>query len=729
MKKEIIPFKFHPRVFNSLGADLVTDDIVAIIELVKNAYDAGADKVIISFLSNSPRRNTKERVYKQDKNQNSQDIENIILEIFDNGQGMTRQIIEDAWFTIATPYKEINRKVKINKDINRTVSGEKGLGRLSTARLGSSLEIYTRSVKGPCWKISIDWDKLITADNILNTGGIIEEDKFPYDDYKSGTIVRIKNLYKNWANSDVLQASVQDLKDNLSRFISPFSDIKQYGKFDISIKTPLSASEIKVSTPKYLNYPIYSISGEVNDNGIIMYEYKYNNGSKKRRKMGSINESELIETEQEFHFCGPFKFEFRVWDYDAESIEIFTSRFDINRGELHKSISHHKGISVYRDGILVLPKTDISRDWLGLDLRRISRVGGRISNRQIIGYVSITANSNPEIIDASNREGFKNNNEVRMFKKYLLKIVQKLEHLKDEERTEENHHEPPFSDILGNLFPGDLKDKVEKIINKHGTYDDILNLIREYEVNAEQAQNDLSQRAHYYSRMATIGTISAFLIHEIRGRTGDIGLLHTELRKQEKQKTIKWISIKEPLIKAENAVNSLESLADRFSPLAIRKVNKTKNNCDPIQELNVIISVFEQDLIKKNILVKANNISAVLAVFPGEISSIYFNLFSNAIYWLNSMVKNDRKIEIYFKVQSDKSRLIINFSDSGPGIEKGMEEKIFWPGITNRSDGFGMGLTVASELVSQYGGKMALIKPGKLGGATFRFDLPIRRKS
>jgi nitrogen-specific signal transduction histidine kinase len=54
-----------------------------------------------------------------------------------------------------------------------------------------------------------------------------------------------------------------------------------------------------------------------------------------------------------------------------------------------------------------------------------------------------------------------------------------------------------------------------------------------------------------------------------------------------------------------------------------------------------------------------------------------------------------------------------------------MEEKIFWPGITFRSDGFGMGLTVASELVSQYGGRMTLIKPGKLGGATFRFDLPV----
>jgi signal transduction histidine kinase len=724
MKKEVIPFKFHPHVFNSLGADLVTDDIVAIIELVKNAYDAGADKVIISFLKDSQEDDQNK---KSGKNKKQNTNVKYILEIADNGRGMTKDIIENVWFTVATPYKEKNKVIKIDKDTNRTVSGEKGLGRLSTARLGNSLEMYTKSKAEPCWKVSINWNEISLADDISGTGGIIEEDKFPSSDYNIGTVIRIKELYKDWSDDAVLQDFVDDLKNNLSRFMSPFSDVKRYGKFGISIKTPLSASEIKISTPKYLNYPVYLISGEVNGNGEIQYDYKYNNGSKKHNKKGMINETEVRESEREFNFCGSFKFEFRVWDYDAKSMEIFTHRFDINKQELHKSISYHKGISVYRDGILVLPKTDLSRDWLGLDLRRISRVGTRISNRQIIGYVSITADNNSKIIDASNREGFKNNGEVRTFKKYLFKIVQKLEHFRDEDRLDENYKEPPFHDILGRIFPGDLKDKVENVIKKHGSYEDILNLIREYEANAEQAQDDLNKRAYYYSRMATIGTLSAFLIHEIGGRTGDIASLHTKLRAYEKKEIIKWLSIKEPLIKAENSVDSLEALANRFSPLAIKKVNKSKSICDPIHELNVILSVFEQDLKKKNIQVKSNNTSVVLAVFPGELSSIYHNLFNNAIYWLNTKEKSDRLIEINFKLHSDKTRLTITFHDSGPGIEKGMEEKIFWPGITNRSDGFGMGLTVASELVSQYGGKMSLIKPGKLGGATFRFDLPIRR--
>jgi signal transduction histidine kinase len=361
-------------------------------------------------------------------------------------------------------------------------------------------------------------------------------------------------------------------------------------------------------------------------------------------------------------------------------------------------------------------------------LRRISRVGGRVSNRQIIGYVSITAGDNSGIIDASNREGFKDNKALRVFKKYLLKIVQKLENFREGSRNEDRHTEPPFSDILNRIFPSELKDKVEEIIKNNGSYDDILNAIRDYETDADKAKDDLSKRAYYYSRMATIGTMASFIIHEIRGRTGDIAELHTDLRKQEKKEIIKWSSVKTSLPPAENAVTALESIADRFSPLAIKKVNKSKGICDPIKELNALITSLDQDFKKKDIVVKYNNISAVLLVFPGELSSVYFNLFSNAIYWLNNVDRNNRVIEIQFSLNSDKTRLNIRFHDSGPGVEDGMEEKIFWPGVTGRTEGFGMGLTVASELVSQYNGRMTLIKPGKLGGTSFKFDLPLRSK-
>ena len=62
-----------------------------------------------------------------------------------------------------------------------------------------------------------------------------------------------------------------------------------------------------------------------------------------------------------------------------------------------------------------------------------------------------------------------------------------------------------------------------------------------------------------------------------------------------------------------------------------------------------------------------------------------------------------------------------------PGLDDEDVEKVFWPGVTRKADGIGMGLTVASELVEAYGGKMLTSHPGELGGASFAFDMPARK--
>ena len=723
MKKEKISWKFHPRVFNSLGADLVTDDIVAIIELVKNAYDAGADNVRISFLKEDQRKTVKE-------------TGNFVLEIFDNGQGMTEKIIKNVLFTVATPYKETNKTVTMSKEEKRTVSGEKGLGRLSAARLGSVLEIYTKSIKEPCYKITINWDDIALSAPDAPMGGILEEAVFPYDNCKTGTVLRIKNLREKWFSvnneddeKEHEETKLETLENNLSRFVSPFNAVKKTGNFKITIENPISSKSISISTPNFLNSPIYSIKGEVTEKGNISYSYNYNDGTKTNKKRINLTAKEIMGSKfQEKtlleNFCGSFLFEIRVWDLDKDGTDLFTQRFNLNKAILQEHISFHKGISVYRDGILVLPKTTITRDWLGLDIRRISRVGKRISNRQIIGFVSITEEKNKCIVDASNREGFKNTKEVRMFKRYLTKIVEILEDHREDDRLQANHEEPAFSDVLSGILPTELKDRVETIIKKKGNYDDILEAVREYESKANETKEAITKRAYYYSRLASIGTIASFLIHEIRNRTGIIGDLHTKLREPEILLKI-MEQIEKKLIHAEDAVNALEILSDTFSPLAVKNPNPKKKICDPVKQLKATISSFKSEIDKKNIVLEHNQTSAALKIYPGELSTIFSNLISNSIYWLSGGNKKDRYIKIQFKVNSVKDRIIIKFSDSGPGISEGMEDKIFWPGWTKRNDGFGMGLTVASELVSQYNGRMSLIKPGELGGLTLKFDLPI----
>ena len=139
---ESVPFRMHPRVFAALGANLVTDDVVAVIELIKNSFDAFAQNVWLRF--------------SVDPNEGPQ------LEITDDGIGMTREIIEDVWCLVATPYKDSNPVVKKGDKVRRVV-GEKGLGRLSAARLGSRLIMLTQAAQSPCWEVTVDWSDIASV--------------------------------------------------------------------------------------------------------------------------------------------------------------------------------------------------------------------------------------------------------------------------------------------------------------------------------------------------------------------------------------------------------------------------------------------------------------------------------------------------------------------------------------------------------------------------------------
>lgn len=66
-------------------------------------------------------------------------------------------------------------------------------------------------------------------------------------------------------------------------------------------------------------------------------------------------------------------------------------------------------------------------------------------------------------------------------------------------------------------------------------------------------------------------------------------------------------------------------------------------------------------------------------------------------------------------------------SDTGLGVEPENAEKIFTPGITAKPKGVGMGLVIVTELVNAYNGKAGLRYPGNLHGATFVFDVPMKR--
>ena len=109
-------FSIDARTIITLGRDSIKDHTTALIELVKNSYDADARKVEIEIFSNSPSE---------------------YIRVADNGSGMTEKEVDKYWLRIGYSEKRKNRVSKLN----RRKTGEKGIGRISSDRLGATLEL------------------------------------------------------------------------------------------------------------------------------------------------------------------------------------------------------------------------------------------------------------------------------------------------------------------------------------------------------------------------------------------------------------------------------------------------------------------------------------------------------------------------------------------------------------------------------------------------------------
>jgi signal transduction histidine kinase len=701
MKSVTIPFKMHPRVFESLGIDLVTSDTVAIMELVKNSYDAGAVNVRISFENGT----------------NGEEV----IKIEDDGIGMTRDIIENVWAVVATPYKTKAQYIGDAKT-RRRVSGEKGLGRLSLARLGESVTIITKALEDGCFEIDLNWQELIESRDIDAYGITLTEIK--EDIFKSGhgAIILIKKLKAEWS-----PVRIGALESDLARLLSPFSNIKNFNLLLADHGTPFT-----VNPPSFLFKPKYLLKGSASRMGDINYSYKFDSFGKSDRNVAGVynwfqiysnlKEDSESKAKSDKYSCGSFEFEIRAWDLDRDGIAEISEKYEVNKQKIRKAIRDHKGISVYRDNILVIPKSESARDWLGLDLRRVSRVGLRLSTSQIVGYVSITSENNPQIRDSSDREKLVKNTESDLFQEMLIQIVKLLENERKKDK-DENIEVAEITDLFKGLDGTEVLDEIESLAADGRSAREAIPLIKDFTIKVDDTRKNLQERFVYYSRMAAVGTIAQMLIHEIRNRTTILGSF---VRMVQERISTEDKEINKYTMMAISAIDNLEKLADNFAPLASRTFSRKKRHSDPVESLDRMALYFVNDF-KRLKIIFANKIGkCVLAVDPGELEPIFYNLISNGVYWLSQVKDGERQLVFRSRIEQNRERLRIFCDDSGPGIADEDLNKVLLPGVTRKPGGIGMGLTVVSELVAGYEGKFSIRKPGTLNGASFEFDLPVK---
>ncbi len=711
MEKQLekIPVSIHPRAFAAFGDELVTNDNIVLTELVKNCYDAFALNVYITLVTDGKKQ---------------------YLEISDDGLGMSVDTVKKVYATIATPFKEdspVATRVIDGIKHERRVSGNKGVGRFSIAKLGKNISLFTKtSEMSSCILVKMDWDSLRYADSMKNCSISLDvtPDENPLENKDSGTVIRIEGLRIHWTAEKFLE-----LKDELSRLLNPFKETENFSiHLVLKENGKLFDEDYKIQLNPFINNPVYSISGGVNQNGEISWAYINNSAEEKHIENGKLkwaqqNYEKILEQTEELpeYQCGSFSFEIRAWDLDSDSIKTVSDTFNIKRSDIRKTISKFKGLSVYRDNILVLPKSDATKDWLGLDAKRISKIGERISTSQIVGMVNISSIENPGLRDTTDRESMADTPEYKQFTLALSAIMGILqdERLKDRLGKQKAI---PLNQLLDNSASKKLVDDVESALKNNSDSKDILGIVQKYHSENTKKIEDLTARLTYYAQTASLGSVAIVLMHEfLTGMTSVKRFLN-------KVKTYFSTFDKRTLDyykDADDGHKRLTELVNSFSPLCMKDLHKKNFSCDLYESAVKATNLIKAKKISKNIDFDIDLPEKItVAVSEGELQTVFINLFDNACYWINNSGNTEKKIFVSVEEKS-LEKLSVVVSDTGAGVLPENAEKIFLPGITSKVNGLGMGLVIVTELLSYYKCKIGLRYPSDTAGATFVFDLPI----
>lgn len=599
------------------------------------------------------------------------------------------------------------------------------------------MQIVTYNKEDDCFSAEIDWEKFIRSESIDSCKMFLKEysrnillkeitEKIKTTS-KTGTIIKIYDLNDDWTDTDKISL----LKASLARLVSPFDNVDD---FSIVLYLGKMGEPIKIESHPFIKNPVYSISGEVDNQGNVEWLYKYAPKGKVLKSKKDIidwktasqgfdrGNATLISEDNTKYICGAFSFEIRAWDLDTDSVADIHETFNIKKREIRQTISHYKGLSVYRDNILVLPKSEATKDWLGIDIRRVSALGKRLSTSQIVGILSITSENNPELKDTTDREKLVDTDEYKQFCKITESIILTLENLRNLDKKPNNIlKNPTLTDLLSPLEPSALESKIELMIQGGGSSEDILDAIHEYSADTEKNLNELNDRLIYYAQTASLGSIAVVIMHEIRS---GMTVIKRFLNRIKKLLLIPDERTREYFEDAEVSHQRLLEVANSFAPLYKRDIYKEKHKTQVVEAVKSSVRLIKAKKEAKDVNFDIDiNRDYICAMHIGEFQTILINLLDNACYWLRNI--ENKKIRISTRRLPDNKKIELVVSDNGTGVIEEEKQKIFQPGVTAKPQGIGMGLVIVTELLNNHNCKIRLETPGEYKGATFVFDIPI----
>lgn len=706
----------YGRLITMLGEQLIKNEKIALLELIKNSYDADASWVQIRFI------NLKKSGAGLENNENS------VIEIEDDGIGMTFDIIKDSWMNPASPYKYIKKKMGEGRtEKGRIMQGEKGIGRYAAFRLGYTIEIFTRAKQTQSNEIYLKSDLSVFDDELLAKKGdlsnkpvFIEDVKYEYEIRASpeiitqktlivqgltterpphGTLIRVTNLKGNWSED-----KIHDVFEDCLRLVSPFNKVD----FTIDIlfnEESIFSAEERDRLANLLDIADIKIDGVVDKEGRCKFTL---NG--KQVEMSLLDDCSDDKSIREHFFdidgklkrrpeCGPFEFKFYVFDFERRA-----SLASPLSDEDKKLIKSHRTY-VYRDGIRVNPYGDPHDDWLGLDIKRGTyRAGEYLSNDQVIGYVGITSKDNPDLRDKSSREGLMDiGNAYEDIRKLLLGILGYLNKELKKLKTEKELREDRRKQEKGLYIKESPVEKNLSIIEEHFNrlHDSegittLNKLVKEY----HQEKKIFKERVEVVEDLAGVGMAVDAASHDLMIMMTRAAETLNLLIKMAEKDNFDNDKLRGDLDKLRGQFAYIEDQIHGIQPLfrSSRRRSKNLRISDIIDKVKLYYSV---PIDKRKIKVIVDEIGPPLVVkcSEGILLQVFINLMDNAVYWLTTSINENKEIKIVI----DGTKCEVVFADNGTGVRKSDLQFIFEPFFSTKGiKGRGLGLYIARQLLGRY---------------------------
>lgn len=691
-----------------LGIQNFTSDESAVLELVKNAYDAEAINLTLEFKNNS-------------------------LIIKDDGKGMSDEDIKRHWMHIGKSDKGYEVLDKYNN--KRIQAGSKGVGRFALARLGEHIELFSKKKDsdGILWKT--DWNNSTIEYTDL------------YDEI--GTRIQIKSLRNNWTLSRIknLTKYLEKTYNDSAMKINIIS-----GDYNVVVNSYFP--EVKIGINCRSNIKLQYQSGTL---GIDVTSDEFAEDAKKYYFQNNLNyfnvninvydelqgnenidisDNELVDVLNEIgHFSASFFFNLSATKLDQEK---FLYKF-LNTIEPTKS-----GIILYRNAFSI-SSYEGDKDWLGLGRRsRMSPAAAshptgswRVRENQISGFVQIDKEENKFLQDLMNRQNMDENIYYKVFVQIILIGIKEFERyrqgiirsidLKNKIKSSKKNRLIDRIVLNPKKLDGLSKKENKKIISE-------LKNVKRQEHKVEKEKAEIEARYKYDVRilnvLSTIGLKAASIAHELKN---DRNILETSyINIIQALKDYKMWDILTSAEYQQKAYKNIPLLLDQSNSIAKKLVTF----------MNIMLSNIEKSSFKYDLL----DIKTIVTSIVNEWTDNYkwvnialsiddnlkFTLSKDIIrvildnLILNSIQQNEfkQKLEISIKICFLDNKLHFIYSDNGKGLDKKYHsnpKKILEVLESTRKNGHGLGMWMTNNTINLSGGKITEING--INGFTIEFNL------